>query len=143
MGRSVVRCYATGLKSEFVRVPASSVPQKPVLVLVDDDAAVAHAVKFAFELDGFEVRTYPDGEGLLAAPLPDRGCLVLDQHLPGLDGLDVLQRLRERGATLPAVLITTNPNRSLRNRARLAGAPIVEKPLLCDALLERVRAAVA
>lgn len=124
-------------------MPESLALRRPVLVLVDDDAAVAHAVKFAFELDGFEVRTFPDGEGLLAAALPERGCLVLDQHLPGMDGLEVLRRLRERGATLPAVLITTAPNRALRGRAEAAGTPIVEKPLLCDDLLERVRAAVA
>jgi hypothetical protein len=49
--------------------------------------------------------------------------------------------LRRRNVTLPALLITTNPNRSLRNAARAADVPIVEKPLLGDTLLRSIRAA--
>ena len=118
-------------------------PNPPVVLLVDDDAAVAHALKFSLELEGFEVRTFAEGEALLAeAGLPERGCLVLDMNLPGADGLEVVRRLRERRVGLPAVLITTAPTPTLRARARAAGVPIVEKPLLGDALPDQVRRAV-
>ena len=70
-----------------------------------------------------------------------RGCLVLDYNLPGIDGLDLLERLRAAEVTLPAILITTNPRKALRARAALAGVQIVEKPLLTDALRDSVNAA--
>ena len=117
---------------------------RPVVVLVDDDRAVTQAVQFSFDLEGLDVRGYRDGESLLAeGEPPGDGCLVLDLHLPGMDGLELLERLRLRGVRTPAVLITTNPRAHVRNRAAAAGVPIIEKPLLSDALLTSVRVAIA
>jgi FixJ family two-component response regulator len=115
---------------------------RPIVLLVDDDPAVAHAVQFSFDLEGIEVRSFNDAESLLAAgDLPEGGCLVLDYHLPGADGLELLARLRAKGVRTPAVLITTNPRAHLSLRAASAGVPIIEKPLLTDALLSAVRSA--
>lgn len=117
---------------------------RPTVILVDDDPAVAHAVQFSFDLEGLEVRQYRDAESVLAGPaMPERGCMVVDQNLPGLSGLALLERLRATGVTLPAILITTNPRAALRDRAATAGIPIIEKPLLTDALLTAVRKALA
>ena len=97
-----------------------------------------------FQVEGLDVRGYRDGESLLAeGEPPGDGCLVLDLHLPGMDGLELLERLRLRGVRTPAVLITTNPRAHVRNRAAAAGVPIIEKPLLTDALLTTVRGAIA
>lgn len=117
---------------------------RPTVILVDDDPAVAHAVQFSFDLEGLEVRSYRDAESLLAGwNLPKRGCLVVDQNLPGMSGLTLLERLRAEGVDLPAILITTNPRAALRERAAAARIPIIEKPLLTDALLTTVRKALA
>ena len=117
---------------------------RPIVFLVDDDPAVAHAVQFSFDLEGIEVRSFSDAESLLASgDLLRGGCLVLDYHLPGADGLDLLARLRAKGVRMPAVLITTNPRANLSLRAATAGVPIIEKPLLTDALLSAVRSALA
>lgn len=117
---------------------------RPVVFLVDDDPAVAHAVQFSFDLEGLDVRSFSDAESLLASgDLPQRGCLILDYNLPGADGLELLDRLRANGVRMPAVLITTNPRTLLRARAATAGVPIIEKPLLTDALLTAVRSALA
>lgn len=116
--------------------------ERPAILLVEDDPAVVNALTFSLELEGFEVRAYADGETLLAsARLPSRGCLVLDYNLPGIDGLDLLGRLRAADVTLPAILITTNPRKALRMQAARAGVEIVEKPLLTDALRDSVRTA--
>lgn len=121
---------------------AVSLAARPAVILVDDDPAVAHAIHFSFDLEGLDVRSFRDGESLLAADdLPGSGCLILDHNLPGMDGLALLERLRAAGVELPAILITTNPRAALRNRAAAAGVPIIEKPLLTDALLTTVRKA--
>ena len=118
--------------------------QRPTILLVEDDPAVVNALKFSLELEGFAVSAYADGETLLASrPLPEKGCLVLDYHLPGIDGLNLLERLRAANVTLPAILITTNPRNAVRMRAALAGVQIIEKPLLTDALRDSVRRALA
>ena len=118
--------------------------QRPTILLVEDDPAVVNALKFSLELEGFAVSAYADGETLLASrPLPEKGCLVLDYHLPGIDGLNLLEHLRAANVTLPAILITTNPRNAVRVRAALAGVQIIEKPLLTDALRDSVRCALA
>lgn len=121
-----------------------SLAARPAVILVDDDPAVTHAIQFSFDLEGLDVRSFRDGESLLAADdLPESGCLILDHNLPGMDGLALLERLRATGVELPAILVTTNPRTALRNRAAAAGVPIIEKPLLTDALLTTVRKALA
>ncbi len=117
---------------------------RPAVILVDDDPAVTHAMQFSFDLEGLDVRSFRDGESLLAVDdLPEKGCLILDHNLPGMDGLALLDRLRAADIRLPAILITTNPRAALRNRAAAAGVPIIEKPLLTDALLTAGRTALA
>jgi FixJ family two-component response regulator len=111
-------------------------PAPPSVYLVDDDQALRTALKFSLELEGFDVQTYESGEDLLRANLPRRGgCLVLDQNLPGLSGLEALSVLRSRAVKLPALLITSHLAAALRETARNARATLVEKPLLGDVLV--------
>ncbi len=115
---------------------------KPVVLVIDDDPAVRNSLKFALEIEGFSVRVYPTGAELLDEKhMPESGCVVTDYHLPGMNGLDLLARLRERNIRLPAILITTHPSATIRNRAALAGVRLIEKPLLTDTLFEGIRAA--
>jgi two-component system, LuxR family, response regulator FixJ len=110
------------------------------VVLVDDDAAVLSSLKFALEMEGFAVEAYQSGAEVIANMDPQNiGCLILDYHLPGPNGLDLLRALRGVGIVAPAVIITTNPTLWLRQNAATEGVAIVEKPLLGDALLEAVR----
>ena len=112
----------------------------PLLMLVDDDPAVLASLIFSLELEGFEVEAFASGETLVAqAKLADPACLVIDYRLPGIDGLSLLSLLRERGETCPAVIITSNPTRSVRQRTTDAGAVLIEKPLLSDGLTVAIR----
>ena len=112
----------------------------PMLLLVDDDPAVRASLIFSLELEGFEVEAFDSGETLVAQEtLADPACLVLDYRLPGIDGLSLLRVLRERGETCPAVIITSNPTRSVRQRTTDAGAVLIEKPLLNDGLTIAIR----
>jgi two-component system, LuxR family, response regulator FixJ len=115
---------------------------KPVILVIDDDPAVRNSLKFALEIEGFSVRLYPTGAALLdERDMPESGCVVTDYHLPGINGLDLLARLRERNVSLPAILITTHPSAAIRDRAALTGVRVIEKPLLSDTLFEAICAA--
>ncbi len=102
-----------------------------VILLVDDDAAVRNALKFSLEMEGFSVRLYPTPEALLAEEdMPAAGCLVIDYRMPEIDGLELVERLRSRGVTLPVLLISGRVTRSLRDRALGLGVrDVLEKPL--------------
>jgi two-component system, LuxR family, response regulator FixJ len=98
-----------------------------LVIIVEDDRAVRDSLKFSLVVEGFAVRAYPDAEHLLAEEhLPDFDCLIVDQNMPGMNGLDLISLLRARQIEAPAILITSHPNSSLRNRATAARIPIIE-----------------
>jgi two-component system response regulator FixJ len=110
------------------------------VVVVDDNYAVRNSLKFSLEVEGFPVRTFACGGDPLGSSLPHRyACLVVDQNLPGMSGLDLIARLRTRNISAPAILTTTNPSATLIERAKRAGVHIVEKPLLGNVLVDEIR----
>jgi two-component system response regulator FixJ len=120
--------------------PAAAAGRLRVL-LVDDDPSVRASLKFALELEEFDVEDFASAESLATrAELPGRFCLIIDYRLPGMNGLQLLALLRSRGSQAPAIIITSNPTRKLRQAIAEAGAVLIEKPLLCDALSASVRA---
>ena len=115
------------------------------VLIVDDDAAVRSALKFALEVEGLDVRLYDGPVALLAdASLPDRGCLVIDYRMPVMDGLQLTDQLRARKVELPVILITGRVSDDLRRRAVRSGiCQVLEKPLLNGTLVEGIRSALA
>jgi FixJ family two-component response regulator len=117
-------------------------PRKMVAV-VDDDPAVRSSLQFSLEIEGYEVRIFSDGAELLIDPKIARfACLIVDQNLPALNGLELARLLRARSVLSPVILITSQPSESLRQRALAAGIPIVEKPLLGNALVDTIQSVV-
>ena len=116
----------------------------PLIAVVDDDPAVSNSLKFSLELEGFAVRAYRSGVEFLAADdFHDCKCFIIDQRMPGMNGMDVIAALRERKVLTPAILIISQANKVLMARAAEAHVPIIEKPLLNDALVEKIREACA
>lgn len=116
----------------------------PRLLVVDDDPALLDSLQFAFELEGFTVDAFASAEKLMADTEGSRhNIMVLDYRLPGLDGLSLLDQLRKRGENCPAVIITSNPTRALRQRTAQAGATLIEKPLLTNSLSSAIRDLIA
>jgi two-component system, LuxR family, response regulator FixJ len=112
----------------------------PLVIIVDDDVAVRNSLKFSLEVEGFAVRVYSGGIELLSdTEIPHGGCLVVDQNMPGMNGLDLVAQLRARDVAVPAILITSYPTVALRERAAKAGVAIVEKPFLGTILVDRIR----
>jgi FixJ family two-component response regulator len=123
------------------RFPATHVG---VVGVVDDDPAVRSSLKFSLEIEGFAVDIYASAADLLRQKDLSRfSCLVIDQNMPGLKGLDLVAKLREQPNTIPVILITTHPSRALIARAQEAQVGIVEKPLLGNVLVDRIRELIA
>lgn len=116
----------------------------PVIV-VDDDAAVRNSLKFSLELKGFDVRVFGGASDVLAnKDLDSSGCLIVDQYMPGMNGIELVDRLRERSIDIPAILITAKPSADLRLSAALSGIRrVVEKPLEDGTLVESIRSTLA
>jgi FixJ family two-component response regulator len=114
----------------------------PVIV-VDDDDAVRNSLKFALELEGLSVRLYKGGTELLAElDLPQRGCLVVDYSMPGIDGIELVRRLRQRHIQYPAILVTSRISEGLRGQAARSGfRAVLEKPLQDSSLLDSIHCA--
>ena len=114
------------------------------ILVVEDDSALRKSLKFSLQIEGFAVRLYASGRELLDDPdLPTHGCLIADQRLQGMTGLELIAAFRDRDISLPAILVTTNPTIALRQLAADAGIPVIEKPFLGDALFDGVRNALA
>ena len=112
----------------------------PQVMVVDDDLAVRNSLKFSLEVEGFAVRVYAGGTELLNdTELSRGGCLVIDQNMPEMNGLDLIAQLRSRAVAVPAILVTTYPTAALRTRAAKVGVAIVEKPFLGTILVDRIR----
>jgi FixJ family two-component response regulator len=110
-----------------------------IVLVVDDDPALRSSLEFSLRIEGYTVRTFGNASELLEEPsLPGHGCMVIDQRLPDMTGLDLIDILRKRAIRLPAILVTTNPSKAIQRQAADAGIPIVEKPLLTGALFHRI-----
>jgi two-component system response regulator FixJ len=113
---------------------------RPTVCVIEDDPAVRNSLKFALELEGYSVRLYPDAPAVLRAnDQPEPTCIVVDLKLPGMNGLDLLDELRRRKITAPAVLITSHPSAGTLERATREGIAVIEKPLLGNALSDGIR----
>jgi FixJ family two-component response regulator len=115
-----------------------------LVAIVDDEEPVRRALRRLFLSAGIDVETFASGYeflGSVKTQPPD--CAVLDLHLPGLTGLDVLERLAEANVRVPTVVVTGHDQAGLAEKALAAGASIyLRKPLDEQSLLDSVAAAV-
>lgn len=105
--------------------------------VVDDDASVRRSIAFMLKTSGHQVETYESGDDLLrAAGDLTEGCILLDIRMAGIDGLETQEALRERGVSLPIVIMTGHGDIPLAVRAMKAGAvDFIEKPFESAQLL--------
>jgi FixJ family two-component response regulator len=117
---------------------------KPLVYVVDDDAAVLGSLRFLLETDGFAVRTFRNGTALLnAARADDVDCFVIDYKMPDINGIDLVGRLRKSEIDAPVILITGYPDENISARAAAAGVKdVILKPLLDENLIKRIRGAI-
>ena len=112
------------------------------LLLAEDDPKLLKSLKHIFETNKFSVDVVNNGEDALHYALSDEyDGLVLDIMMPGLDGIEVLKRLRKENVTTPALFLTARTEVSQRVEGLDAGADdYLPKPFSTSELLARVRA---
>jgi two-component system, LuxR family, response regulator FixJ len=111
--------------------------------VVDDDAAVLDALGVILRMEGYEVEGFASGDAFvrsIASRAPD--CVILDVHMPGRSGLDILRILDKSRYPAPVIVITGQGDIPMAVQAVKSGAvDFLEKPFDVDVLLERVKQA--
>ena len=117
--------------------------QNPVVMIVDDDAAIRASLDSLFRSIGLETRLFSSPTELLGGTLPDGpACIVLDIRLPGVSGLDLQGQLTRQGIEFPIVFMTGHGDIPMSVRAMKAGAvDFLSKPFRDQDMLDAVTVA--
>ena len=108
-----------------------------LIFVIEDDEGVRQSTQALLEASGYSVRTFANAEDLLAAGTAgEASCIVLDHHLSGMTGIELIETLRAQGLQMPAIMVTSDGTK-LGVRAAHAGVTaVLRKPLAADGLEE-------
>ena len=122
-----------------------TMPSDAIVHVMDDDEAMRDSLSFLIKTAGLSARTYDSASAFLGHLHEVKsGCIVTDVRMPGLSGIDLLHRLRERQVALPVIVITGHGDVPLAVEAMKSGAiEFLEKPFDDETLLTAVKAALS
>src|ERR1700761_2362853 len=111
--------------------------------LVDDGESGRKSIAAVLETADIRVQDYPSAADFLADFKPGTtGCLIVDHHMPGMTGLELLTHLQADPRAPPTIVISAHGNQALRNRILKAGAvAMLDKPVDADELIAVVERA--
>lgn len=118
-----------------------SVKSKPLIYVIDDDPSVLRALELLLNSADLDVIIFNSAEKFLKYDFKQNNtCLVIDIRMPGLSGLDLQQKLIERGVKIPVIFLTAFDSKESRERARKGGAVgYFKKPVDDQALLDVIQ----
>ena len=119
--------------------------QQKIIYVVDDDQAVRESARMLLDAKGFEVRDFSSATKFLEETGgAGADCLLVDIHMPGLSGAELLESLRNTGIRTPVIILTGRLDGCMAARLSKAGASIIlEKPAEAAVLLNAIDAALA
>lgn len=117
--------------------------EKKKIYIVDDDESVCRALKTLLMTFGFEVEIFNSADDFFdTVPNDDPGCLVLDIHMPGLDGWAIQRKILDSGAKRPVIFISAEKQENAADRALKVGAVgFLQKPFNGQALVDLINIA--
>jgi FixJ family two-component response regulator len=115
-----------------------------IVAVIDDDVDVGDVLGGLLETMGYQVETYRSGMDFLsAAPFDRLACLVVDQNMPRMTGLEMIESLSARGINIPALLITGVHDAEVERKAASLGVmTVLEKPMSHHELLRFISVSV-
>lgn len=118
-----------------------TINQEATVFVVDDDPAIRKSLRWLIESVGLKVQTHELASEFLESYSPDSpGCLVLDVRIPGMSGLELQEKLRERGYDIPVIIVSGYGDVPMAVRAMKAGAvDFLEKPVSDQVLLDYIQ----
>ena len=118
-------------------------PFEPTVHVIDDDEALRDSLTFLLRTARLDVQSYPSATAFLEAlPEANLSCVITDVRMPGMSGIDLLRRLRERKISVPVIVITGHGDIPLAVEAMRIGAiDFLEKPFDDEVLIASVKAA--
>jgi FixJ family two-component response regulator len=113
----------------------------PTVFVVDDDPEMRESLELLLLAETFRVETYESADAFWDVFHPDRqGCVILDLRMPGMDGLDLLERISEHHHELSIIVVSGSADQGERVRARELGAvDFLSKPYDTKKLLGMIR----
>jgi two-component system, LuxR family, response regulator FixJ len=118
-------------------------PFESTVHVIDDDEALRDSLTFLLRTARLDVQSYPSAAAFLEAlPEANLSCVITDVRMPGMSGIDLLRRLRERKISVPVIVITGHGDIPLAVEAMRIGAiDFLEKPFDDEVLIASVKAA--
>ncbi len=118
-----------------------TIQQEATVFVVDDDPAIRKSLRWLIESVGLKVQTHELASEFLESYSPEiPGCLVLDIRIPGMSGLELQEKLRERGYDIPVIIVSGYGDVPMAVRAMKAGAiDFLEKPVSDQVLLDYIQ----
>ncbi|ENY81060.1 response regulator FixJ [Sphingopyxis sp. MC1] len=115
----------------------------PIVYVVDDDDGARGSLEFLLDCASIRVRGFASADAFLKASPPlDGACVVTDVRMPGISGMELVETLKARGASIPVIMITGHADVPLAIQAMKAGvADFIEKPFDDDIMLGAIQRA--
>ena len=136
---------AASLTSHSEYTMPTATESTPVVLVVDDDISVRESLELLIRYAGWRCETFSSAAEFLACPpIAAPSCLVLDVHLPDLNGLDLQERIATRRLDMPIIFITGHGDIPTTVKAMKAGAvEFLTKPFRDGVLLDAIRSSLA
>ena len=125
-------------------MPGAADGQNDLVVIIDDDVAVGDSMAFLLESAGYRTMTFRSAAGFLSDREVRPACLIVDHHMPDMNGLRLAERLHQASANIPFLLVTAALTPAIASgAARFGVQEVLAKPFEPDDLLKFVAASLA